>query len=256
VDALRWGLHPEALLLIGGLAGGYGIGVRDEVVPRWRLGCFAAGLMLLVMAFVTPLDWLAMHSLLSAHLLQNVILAEWAPLLLVLGIPPLLAARLARLPGARIVTHPLVTLPLWLLTYAAWHVPAAYDAALRHTSTLLDLEHLSYGVTGMLFWWPVVQAVPRTLTSAARAAYVLAAFMLASPLGILLSLLSRPVYDFYVQAPGVWGISDLADQQIAGVTMSVEQSVVFFAMCAYFVVRFLDEEEAREALRRETSQIA
>jgi cytochrome c oxidase assembly factor CtaG len=102
----------------------------------------------------------------------------------------------------------------------------------------------------------VLQATPRRLSAAARAAYLLAAFMLASPLGIVLSLLSRPVYDFYVQAPNVWGVSDLGDQQIAGVTMSVEQAVVFFAACAYFVVRFLRDEEAREALREQSSQIA
>ena len=77
-----------------------------------------------------------------------------------------------------------------------------------------------------------------------------AAFILAGPLGIVISLLSSPVYGFYVDAPNVWGLSDLADQQIAGVTMSAEEAIVFFCLCAYYVVRFVREEEARDAFRR------
>ena len=72
----------------------------------------------------------------------------------------------------------------------------------------------------------------------------------------MLALLARPVYDFYIDAPDAWGLSDLTDQQIAGVTMSVEEAVVFFCLCAYFVARFLRDEEAREMLRNHSSQIA
>jgi cytochrome c oxidase assembly factor CtaG len=256
VDELRWSLHPDALLVMAALAGVYAVGVRGEAVPRWRLACFGGGLVLVLIAHVTPLASLATSSLLSAHLFQNVLLAEWAPALVVLGIPAGLAARLGTLPGARLVTHPAVALPLWIATYVAWHVPAAYDLALRHQSTALHLEHASYFVTGVLLWWPVFQDVPHRLSSASKAVYLLAAFMLSSPIGIVLSLLSRPVYAFYVAAPDIWGLSDLADQQIAGVTMSVEEAALFFCLGAYFVVRFLREEEARELLREHSSQIA
>jgi len=241
---------------MGTLAGAYAIGVRGEVVPRWRLACFGGGLFLVLAAQVTPLASLATTSLLSAHLLQNVIFAEWAPALIVLGVPPGLAAQLARHRLVRVLTHPAVALPLWLATYAVWHLPSVYDAALRHQSTLLHLEHASYFATGVLFWWPVLQDVPLRLSSSLRAAYVFAAFILASPLGIVLSLLSSPAYGFYVGAPDMWGLSDLADQQLAGVTMSVEQAAVFFCVGAFFVLRHLREEEARETLVEETSQIA
>jgi putative membrane protein len=256
VDALRWNLHPDGLLVVGALAGVYGIGIRSEAVPRWRLGCFGGGLLLILVAHMTPLASLATTSLLSAHLLQNVILAEWAPALIVLGVPAGLATRLGRLPAARLLTHPAVALPLWLATYVAWHIPAAYDAALHHQSTVLHLEHACYFATGVLFWWPIFQAAPHQLSSGVKAAYLFAAFVLASPLGIVMSLLSRPVYGFYVDAPGVWGISDLTDQQIAGVTMSVEEAIVFFCLCAYYAVRFVREEEAGETIRKQSSQIA
>lgn len=228
------------------------MGVRSEVVPRWRLACFGGGLLLVLAAAITPLDSLATTSLLSAHLLQNVVLAEWAPALVVLGVPAGLAARLGRRRLFRALTHPAVALPLWLATYAAWHLPVAYDAALRHQSSLLHLEHATYFATGLLFWWPVLQDAPHRLSAGARATYVFAAFMLASPIGVVLSLLSEPAYSFYVDSPGLWGLSDLADQQIAGVTMSVEQAVVFFCVAAFFVLRHLREEESRE----ESSQFA
>ena len=76
----------------------------------------------------------------------------------------------------------------------------------------------------------------------AKAAYLFAAFVLASPLGLLLALLPRPVYGFYKDAPQLWGLSDLTDQQVAGVTMAVEQAIVFFAVFAHYFMRFLRTE--------------
>jgi putative membrane protein len=200
--------------------------------------------MALVLAVsITPLQTLALDYFLWAHLLQNVVLAEWAPALLVLGVPPALAATLARLPLARTVTHPLVALPLWLGSTFAWHLPWAYDAALDHPATLLHLEHACYFTTGVLLWWPVLQETPHALSAGARTAYLFAAFVLASPVGLLLALLPEPVYETYEEAPRLWGLSALADQEIAGVTMAAEQAVVLFAAFSVFFARFLREQE-------------
>lgn len=220
------------------------LAVRGRRPERWRVWAFGAGCFLLIATAVTPLDSLTYH-LLTAHLLQNVVLAEWAPALLVIGIPPTLAAQLGRLPGARFVTWAPVALGLWLVTYFAWHLPAAYDVALEN-AVLLHLEHVCYLAAGVLLWWPVFQDVPHRLSSAARALYLFAAFALASPIGLLLALLPDPVYDWYVRGDRLWGLSAHADQQLAGVTMSVEQAIVFFAIFAVFFFRFLAEEEASE----------
>lgn len=190
---------------------------------------------------MTPLDALTYH-LLSAHLLQNVVLAEWAPALLVLGIPPALALRLGGFRPISLLTSPPVALGLWLVTYFLWHLPALYDAALEH-SALLHLEHVCYLAAGTLLWWPVLQDAPHQLSNAARALYVFVAFVLASPIGLLLALLPEPVYDWYLEGGGLWGLSPHADQQLAGVTMSVEQAIVFFAVFAIFFFRFLADEE-------------
>ena len=229
-----------------GLAAWYLLATRGRRDP-WRASAFLAGCALLVLALVTPLDTLAREYLVWAHLLQNVVLAEWAPLLLVLGIPPALAERFSRPRLVRALTHPAVALPLWVGTYALWHVPPLYDAALRRPEWLLPLEHATYLGTGLFFWWCVWQDSPHRLSSAARAAYAFAAFVLSAPLGLVLALVPEPLYDFYAGAPErVWGLSRLEDQQLGGMTMAGEQSIVFFVVFAYWFLRFLSEQESLE----------
>jgi len=240
-----WSANWEALVPVAAAAA-YLVGTRAER-HALRAASFLLGCALLVVALVTPLDTLAREYLVWGHLLQNVVLAEWAPLLLVLGVPPALAAQLTGPRVVRFLTRPYVALPLWVGTYALWHVPALYDAALRHPSSLLALEHATYVVSGALFWWCVWQDVPHRLSSMARAGYVFAAFVLSAPLGLVLALVPRPLYDFYAAAPErVWGLSRLEDQQLGGMTMAGEQSIVFFAVFAYWFARFLAEQEQVE----------
>ncbi|HEU5405632.1 MAG TPA: cytochrome c oxidase assembly protein, partial [Gaiellaceae bacterium] len=134
---------------------------------------------------------------------------------------------------------------VWLANYFTWHAPPVYDYALRHQSWLIHLEHACYFGTGLLVWWPLVHDLPRRLASGARAAYAFAAFLLSSPLGLLLALIPKPVYDFYVDQPRrIWGLSPLTDQQIAGVTMAAEEAIVFFVVFLFWFRRFLEEEGA------------
>jgi len=203
---------------------------------RARPAPYIAALALIVAAYVTKLQPFALHTFLWAHLLQNVVLAEWAPALLVLAIPRTVAARARGLPFFR----PLVALPLWLVTYFAWHLPWIYDFALRHPHSLLHLEHVTYLLAGICLWWPVIHG---KYSAGVKAAYLFAAFLLASPLGLALALIPRPVYSFYAHAPRTWGPSPETDQQIAGVTMAAEEALVFFAAFAVYLLRFLQEEQ-------------
>jgi putative membrane protein len=219
----------EAVVLVPLLAIA-GVAIRARPLP------LAAGLALIFFAFVTKLQPFAIHTFLWAHLLQNVVLAEWAPAFLVLAVPTTFAAR--------IHIRPLVALPLWLATYYVWHLPWIYDFALRHPHSLLHVEHVTYLASGICLWWPVVHG---RLASGAKAAYLFGAFVLASPLGLVLALFPRPVYTFYAHAPRTWGPSAETDQQIAGVTMAAEEAVVFFGVFAYYLGRFLREEQAAGA---------
>jgi cytochrome c oxidase assembly factor CtaG len=236
-------LSAEAVGFVPALALGYALVARVEPPGRHRLAAAAAGLALMFAAFFTQLQPLALHTFLWAHLLQNVVLAEWAPALLVLAIPPALGRRAT----SWRVLRPAVALPLWIVTYTAWHLPWAYDYALRHPHSLLLVEHAMYLVAGIGLWWPVVHG---THSAGAKAAYLFGAFVLASPIGLMLALVPRPVYSFYEHARRTWGPGPLGDQQIAGVTMAVEQAVVFFAICTMYLFRFLRDEDRDPALFR------
>src|SRR5579884_2522667 len=232
-------MHPsaEAVGLAPALAVGLAVAARSGRVSRLRLAAGAAGVALVFAAFVTPLEPLANHTFLWAHLLQNVVLAEWAPVLLVLAVPPRLAERAAGFPLFR----PFVALPLWLAAYYTWHLPWIYDTALRHPHSLLHVEHLTYLAAGICVWWPVVHG---RISAGAKAAYLFAAFVLASPLGLLLALVPRAVYPFYAHAPRTWGPGPLGDQQLAGMTMAAEEALVFFGAFAGYLLRFLADEQA------------
>jgi putative membrane protein len=248
-DASAWHWDLEALVLVPAVAIAYVFATRGRPVERWRMISFGTGLGLIAIVSITPLQTIALNYLLSVHLLQNVVLAEWAPALCVLGLPPFLAASLARFPLARALTWPPAALAIWLAVYFTWHLPFAYEAALHHQATLLHLEHASYFVAGCLLWWPVLHDEPWRLRSAGRAGYLFAAFLLASPLGLLLALIPEPIYQWYEDGPGLWGLSPLTDQQIAGVTMALEQSFVFFAAFTYFFLRALGSDDRGETFR-------
>ena len=241
--ASSWYPAWEEVAVLVGLGVAYVLAARKDRPSLLRSALFFSGLVLAFVAVASPVATVAVHYLVSAHLLQNVVLAEWTPALLVLGLGPWVAGWVARTSVARTLTRPLVALPLWLATYAFWHVPFAYEAALDNR-LLLDLEHLSYVTVGLCLWWPVFQDEPWHLPSGGKAAYLFAAFVLASPLGLLFALLPSPLYDTYVQAPRLWGLEPLEDQQIGGTLMAVSEAIVFFGLLAHFFVRFMAEEDA------------
>jgi cytochrome c oxidase assembly factor CtaG len=233
VDPYAWSWNLEALLLVPAMTAGYFWLLRGTPTPGWRIACWLAAMVLLLAVTITPIETISLGYLLSVHLIQNVVLAEWAPLLAVLAIPPSLAARASRIP-------PIPALLVWVVNYGVWHLPWIYDAALRHPHSLLHLEHALYFVTGLVLWWPVVHG---DLGPGAKAAYVFAAFVLASPIGLMMALVPEPIYAFYEAAPRLWGLDPLLDQQIAGVAMSSAEAIVFFAVFALFVARFFREQD-------------
>jgi cytochrome c oxidase assembly factor CtaG len=197
---------------------------------RARIASFGAGVVLVVATTLGPVHRLSFE-LLIAHLAQNVVLAEWAPALLVFGLPPAIGRRLA----AHVRWW--LALPVWLAAYFAWHLPPVYDAALRHPDSLLQLEHVTYLLAGCAFWLPVAHG---NLSNGGKAGYVFAAFVLVSPLGLMLALLPKAVYDFY---DGAHGLTALEDQQLAGITMATEEAFLFFAVLAYYFMRAVQEDE-------------
>jgi cytochrome c oxidase assembly factor CtaG len=180
---------------------------------------FTAGLALATLPLVSPLDAEA-DRLLSVHMLQHVLVGDAAPALLVVGLRgPLLAfvlpvhlgrllARVERLPAW-------ASLAAWAAAIGAWHVPAAYDAALSN-GTMHDLEHASFVAVGLLVWTQLVDpARRRRLSAAQRLAFAGCLFALGQLLSDVL-FLAGPLYPAYASS---------SDQQLAGLVMMVEQTV-------------------------------
>jgi putative membrane protein len=220
---------------------------------RWRAWCFGAGVVLIVGALNSPLGTIAVEYLVLFHLLQNVIISDWAPPLLLLGLTREMRAAIARIGGrpfARLV-HPAVALPVWLVGWYVVHLAPVYDAAVRNP-VLLAVEHAVLIAIGLVFWWPVLVETPRAVATLVRLAYVFAAFVGSAFLGIALTF-SPPVYSYYEELPTrLWGIGPAQDQNLGGILMSSEQALVFLAVIVWLLIRLLHEEaEAEERLAAE-----
>jgi cytochrome c oxidase assembly factor CtaG len=212
--------------------------------PGWRAVTFGVGLVLLVGALNSPLETIAAHYLLLIHLLQNVMIADWAPPLLILGLTPLMRRRIARLGRMPLawLTQPKVALPVWLVGWYAIHLAAFYDFALRNP-WLLNVEHALLIAIGLVFWWPVLANEPSEVSAPVKIGYLAAAFVGSAFLGLGLTFSESPFYDFYAEAPRLWGLSPAKDQNFGGILMNAEQAAVFLTAILYYVWRLIPEEE-------------
>lgn len=241
---------------------------RRRQIAAWRVLCFLLGILLVWIAIASPLDALS-GILLTAHMIQHLLLMAIAPPLLVLGAPmvPLLRGlprfivregigpffalkpvhTLERLFGSRVFA--------WLLmnvSFLGWHAPVMYDLALR-SPNWHEVEHVSFLLTSVLFWWHIVAPWP-TIYRASRwmlLPFLLTADILNTGLSALLSFSGRVVYPAYSQVPRFFGISVLADQVAAGALMWVMGSASFLGAAMLITVNLLSRRGEREQLQRE-----
>jgi cytochrome c oxidase assembly factor CtaG len=219
---------------------------RREPGPSWRAWCFGIGIALIVGALNSPLETIAIEYLVLFHLLQNVMISDWAPPLLLLGLTPAMRAAIVERGGAALetITRPAITLPTWLVAWYVIHLGPVYDTAVQ-SEVLLNLEHVVLIVVGLMFWWPVLCDTPRSLATLGRIGYVLAAFVFSAFLGLALTF-SPPLYSYYEARPRLWGITAEQDQNLGGILMSTEQAIVIFAAVVWLLIRLFREEEAAE----------
>jgi cytochrome c oxidase assembly factor CtaG len=237
----------EPVFLVLAAAAVYGYVRLAKTVERpspGRTALFGLGAVLIAVSLNSPLETIAVHYLLVVHLLQNVMIADWAPPLLVLGLTPAMRAAAAARGGQTLafLTRPRVALPLWLAVWYGVHLPVFYDYALRHP-LLLNAEHGALIFAGLVFWWPVFSNEPHRLGTAVRLVYLGAAYAGSAFLSLALIFSARAFYGFYEAAPRLWGLSPEKDQSLGGILMNAEQLVVFFAALSYFLLRLLSEEE-------------
>ena len=232
---------------------------RPEHAPWSRAALFAAGLGLLVLPLVSPLEEAADERLLSAHMLQHVLIGDAAAALLAVAVrgplvffllPPSLLRPLAAFrplrAGLSLLLQPLVTLALWGAAIIVWHVPRIYDYAAAHP-LVHDLEHASFVATGVLAWTQLVDPARHgRLRRPQRIFFALGMLALAQPLVDVLLFSSSPRYGRYAEQPEqLFGLSALTDQRLAGVVMMTEQLVTLGICVALLLRPYLQERRAR-----------
>jgi putative membrane protein len=222
---------------------------KGRPVPIWRQACFAAGLLTIVFALLSPVGHVA-EELVIAHMVEHLLLGDVATLLLVLGLTgpllqPVLAIRF--FDRLRILAHPLVALPLWALNFYFWHVPALYDAAYGG-APVHALEHLCFIFFGCLMWMPVFGPLPTSqwFTAAWKVGYVVAVRFAGAILGNVLMWSGAVLYPVYAAGERYWGISPLTDQSTAGVVMMVEGTFLGLGLLAWFFF-----EASREGIEKQ-----
>jgi putative membrane protein len=224
--------------------------LRGTKVPGWRIGLFATGIFLLLVALVSPVHAIG-EQLFCFHMLQHVMLGDLAPLALLAGLTgPILQPVLRYLHRLRFLAHPLVALPLWAVNLYVWHLPFLYEAAVRN-DTVHALEHLCFFIGGTIMWLPVLETLPAPewFGTGAKLGYIAVVRLVETVLGNIFFWAGTVFYPaVYVHRQRLWGISPLADQGLAGAVMMIEGSIVTLVALAWLFLRMASEGELRQRL--------
>src|SRR4051795_1406968 len=224
---------------------------RGRPVPLWRQLCFAAGLLTIAIALVSPVAHIG-EELVIAHMVEHLLLGDVATLLLVLGLTGPLLQPILAIPvfdKLRILAHPLVALPLWALNFYFWHIPALYDAAYGGAAVHI-LEHASFIFFGCLMWMPVFGPLPkpRWFSAGWKVAYVIAVRFTGAILGNVLMWSGSVLYPIYAPGERYWHISAIADQSTAGVIMMVEGTFLALGVLAWVFLEVAREGTEKQRL--------
>ncbi|HNP85617.1 MAG TPA: cytochrome c oxidase assembly protein [Kouleothrix sp.] len=220
----------------------------SEPVSPAQVQTFLLGSLVLFIALCSPIETLGDGYLLSAHMIQHLLITLIAPPLLLLGTPRWLFRPLLRLPFAlpigRFITNPIFAFLSFNLVFAIWHTPAYYEATLRSLPIHI-LEHVLFFTTATLTWWPVfspMDELPR-LPDPAQCLYLFLESLPPTILGALITFAGWILYPTYARAPRVWGLSAALDQQIAGLTMWIPGALVFLSVLTVVFFRWFNADE-------------
>lgn len=248
----------EPLQVIGVTAFGAAYALRAATlaregrpVPMWRLTCYFSGLVLILVAFVSPVAHLG-GELVMAHMVQHLIIGDIAALLIVLGLTrsilqPVMA--LKWFDGLRVLILPMIALPLWIVNFYVWHIPALYDATVTN-EFLHALQHACFIGFGVLMWMPIAGPlpVPSWFGGGAQVGYTAVARLAMAGLGNILMWSGAVLYTAYAAGEEYWGISPLTDQGTAGVIMMTEGALVTLGVLAWTLLRWAARDTEKQHL--------
>ncbi|MGB6546414.1 MAG: cytochrome c oxidase assembly protein [Candidatus Acidiferrales bacterium] len=232
---------------------------RPKYFTGWRLTSFLLGMLVLWLSIGSPIDAFA-DVLLSAHMVQHLLLMSVVPPLIVLGAPivPLLRGLprwtvksvlrpffvwtlLRRV--ERFLIAPIVAWLAMNLVFVIWHVPAAYDYALLHENWH-NFEHICFLASSLMFWWVIIHPWPSHGRSSSwmMVLYLMSADIVNTALAAFLAFCDKPAYSFYVTGPNPFHVSALSDQVLGAVIMWVLGSFVFLVPAILITFQLLAPE--------------
>jgi cytochrome c oxidase assembly factor CtaG len=264
---ISWTFDPLVLVGTLALAVVYGIGWRRARRPGaphppgyGRLALFSGAVLAILAALVSPIDALG-DQLMSMHMVQHILLLDIVPILLILsltkGILRPVTRRVTTIERrAGVFAHPAFAVLAYGGLMWLWHVPSMYDLALNH-SGIHVLEHVCFVSAGLLYWWHLLSPIRSRMRLGGMGpiAYMVSTKLIVGVLGVVLAFAPHSFYPFYEHHPVYWGLTPTTDQNVAGVVMALEQSLVMGTALVYLFVRMLSESE-REAERRERYEVA
>ena len=225
---------------------------QGRPVPRWRQGFFLAGLIVLAIAYTSPIGTLA-DELLTFHMIQHLLVLDVAALFLVLGLTGPLMQPLLKMRGfrwIRFLGNPLIALGIWTLLLYVWHIPALYEAATFDSDIVHALQHLSFLFAGFGFWMSLIGPLPKPawFSGGASAGFVAVVRLVGAVLANVLMWSSTVIYARYEGPATERGIEPLTDQGLAGVVMMGESTIIAIAVLSWLVLRWARQDTERQEL--------
>jgi cytochrome c oxidase assembly factor CtaG len=226
------------------------LAVQGHAVPGWRQASFYAGFVT-IGAALTSLGGDS-QELLSAHMVEHLLLGDVAALLIVLGLTgPLIAPilRIGFFDRLRVLAHPLVAFPLWAVDLYVWHLPALYQAALRNPG-VHALQHMMFLGLGINMWMCLFGPLPMPawFGNLGKLIYIVAVRLTGTVLGNIFLWSGSAFYPFYTHGDAIWHVSPIADQNLAGAIMMVEESILTLGLLCWLFLRAAREGEERQEL--------
>jgi cytochrome c oxidase assembly factor CtaG len=256
-----------ALLFVRGVRALWRQSDTGKGIRRWEAAAFAGGWLTLFVALVSPVHAWG-RVLFSAHMTQHELLMLVAAPLIVLGRPLIAFMWALPLEWSRRVgdwartawfrkSWKALTIPLvaWCLHAAAlwlWHVPSLFEATL-HSELMHTLQHLSFFLSALLFWWALVHGRRGWLGYGAAVLYVFTTSIHSGLLGALLTFSHAVWYPSYVGLTSSWGLTPIEDQQLGGLIMWIPAGVLYVFAGLALLAGWLRESDAR-AIKRQRQQ--
>jgi putative membrane protein len=264
---IAWTFEPSVIVGLLAMSLAYGRawtrarGPGEPHPPGFgRLALFCGGVLTVVVALISPIDVLG-SQLMVMHMIQHVLLLDIAPILFILsltkGILRPVTRRFTKIETqAGFLAHPAFAVLLYVTVMYLWHVPKMYDLALQYPNVHI-LEHICFSLAGGLYWWHLISPIRGRLRASGMGPvmYMVITKVLVGFLGVILAFSPHSIYPWYQHHGDYWGLSPGVDQNLAGVVMALEQSLVMGTAVVWLFVRMLIESE-QEQQRLERYELA